>query len=960
MSHSNKKHFSNISKILLFQIILLISIVGPLVQSSPVHASQEEQWKKYGDLEIAGEAMGGPQYLRINSIKLGDNTGDYLSDDAKKLSIETLSAALQASGGAQQEYVDSNPYDEVNEWISVNGDCNSKIGYQEDRLKLTQLKANVAGKGCIEIYKGDKDPTIPTGMYESVEDPGRKGEVKGGLNNMFRVNAWFRRINSNTLERTTRYGGASGGTLYVATDPTQPDLYLNQGKDKDKPNHYVKLLGKLTADQAPNVCNTEITWDGDIDLHRYPNKHYCLMSNSPLIDNEKWQVGSLLEDSDYEGNELTSQKVERDPKIRIRNQLVLINSTAEAEAAEPTDTEAGAAEPTDPCEKIDDASFLTKVGHPIQWFICGIAGATARAIDSINEVIANLLSYNPTSKDEVKVVWNNVRNLANILFIIALLIVVISQALGVPLLDAYAVKRMLPRLIVAIILCNLSFVICSILIHFILILGSNIGNLMNGLSADPGAVIKQFNDPSGIKENMAAVGAGSIGPLAGVMILGIGALIYATLASGGMALVAVLVAGLFGVFMAYITLVLRQLLLVLLVIFSPLVFALWVIPGGEKYLSKWWKVFIELLLMYPIIMVMFSMGLFIAKVSPISGGGLAGLVPIAAMLAPYFMIPATFKAASSTLAAATGAINGKLKPMADKGKAWAKDRGSQSAWQARKKDKLEERHRNRDIRRANRNASRWGKDSWRGKAREKYGTDKQKNRAELANQRWENRAAKLEAQPMAEEAELLKTQRAVADLTLQKELSDKTSAPDMMATMRANVTKAATEYKAAEARGDKTAMRRHKATMDANIDKMAAFNDIEGLEAAKNEVPANVWQESVGRNYETYQNNNPYFTKKDSGEVNQLNNAAMANIRSSGWDRHFQESYLRGPEALRETAQRLIDVRSDPSAGAHLDHAASSHVAVGADGQADLDATVANIEKHLKEVQKVHGPPGLN
>ena len=58
--------------------------------------------------------------------------------------------------------------------------------------------------------------------------------------------------------------------------------------------------------------------------------------------------------------------------------------------------------------------------------------------------------------------WNTFRDIANVIFVILLMVVIFSQLTGVGI-DNYGIKKILPKLIIAAILINLSYLICLIL-----------------------------------------------------------------------------------------------------------------------------------------------------------------------------------------------------------------------------------------------------------------------------------------------------------------------------------------------------------------------------------------------------------------------------------------------------------------------------------------------------------------
>ena len=76
-------------------------------------------------------------------------------------------------------------------------------------------------------------------------------------------------------------------------------------------------------------------------------------------------------------------------------------------------------------------------------------------------------------------VWSDFRVYGNIVLVIALLVIVFGEAIGGGLIDAYTAKKMLPRILVAAILINLSIYIVAALEDIVNILGSGLYDIIS-------------------------------------------------------------------------------------------------------------------------------------------------------------------------------------------------------------------------------------------------------------------------------------------------------------------------------------------------------------------------------------------------------------------------------------------------------------------------------------------------
>jgi len=160
-----------------------------------------------------------------------------------------------------------------------------------------------------------------------------------------------------------------------------------------------------------------------------------------------------------------------------QNTSNLFLQTAYADENEETTPEENETEPEDdynPCSDETDS---------VAWILCPTVRAIGNLVDSFYEFIEQLLVVQPISTDEdsaITQVWRVARDLTNIAFIIFMIIVIYSQITGLGISN-YGVKRVLPRLIIAIILVNLSFVICSIAVDISNIVGSSITGYLGGI-----------------------------------------------------------------------------------------------------------------------------------------------------------------------------------------------------------------------------------------------------------------------------------------------------------------------------------------------------------------------------------------------------------------------------------------------------------------------------------------------
>ena len=87
--------------------------------------------------------------------------------------------------------------------------------------------------------------------------------------------------------------------------------------------------------------------------------------------------------------------------------------------------------------------------------------------------------------------------------------------------------------------------------------------------------------------------------------------------------------------------------MVLLIMTSPVAFALYCLPNTEAYFKKWWGLLLKTLMVYPIIVALIAMsqvmGIIFTSLNSSSTGPITSIMGLLAVAAPLFLIPFGFK-----------------------------------------------------------------------------------------------------------------------------------------------------------------------------------------------------------------------------------------------------------------------------------------------------------------------------
>lgn len=310
----------------------------------------------------------------------------------------------------------------------------------------------------------------------------------------------------------------------------------------------------------------------------------------------------------------------------------------------------------------------------IGWIICPLSNWLADGIDYMYSALQEFLKTKPlettNQNSGIYLAWVIMRNISNVAFIVAFLVIIYSQLTSVGISN-YGIKKMLPRLVIAAVLVNLSFTFCAILLDLSNVTGYAFQDAFMGIK----------NTISTVGEN---TGVGWTWSEVIVMILSNGALaggVVATVAMGA-ELLPLALSALVGIGLVLLLVLLimaaRQALIVILIIISPLAFVCYLLPGTEKWFKKWRDLFLTMLVFFPAFAVIFGgaqlAGIIIIQNATGANGGIMQILGMVVQVIPLALTPIILKLSGGVLGKFAGFVNDKNKGWYDKSKNWAKDR----------------------------------------------------------------------------------------------------------------------------------------------------------------------------------------------------------------------------------------------------------------------------------------------
>lgn len=291
----------------------------------------------------------------------------------------------------------------------------------------------------------------------------------------------------------------------------------------------------------------------------------------------------------------------------------------------------------------------------VGWIICPTTGLLAKGIDALYGIIENLLSVKPLEmgrNSPVYQVWAYMRNLANICFIIFLLVIIYSQITGLGI-NNYGIKKSLPRLIITAIIVNFSFLFCAIAVDISNIIGNSLKDLLAGIADN--AISTGTIDPSkntGFYALFTTIAAGGIGTTILLAFPGgpLGLLL---------AIIPVIVGGIISVVIGLLVLGLRQALVVFLVAISPVAFVLYILPNTEKHFQKWKNYFAQMLFFYPMFSMLFGVTKLASMIFITSATTPFGIIiGVAIQVLPLFLAANLMQLSGTALGGISSKLNG--------------------------------------------------------------------------------------------------------------------------------------------------------------------------------------------------------------------------------------------------------------------------------------------------------------
>jgi hypothetical protein len=310
-----------------------------------------------------------------------------------------------------------------------------------------------------------------------------------------------------------------------------------------------------------------------------------------------------------------------------------------------------------------DSCALDSGGFSLSWFMCPLLQAANDLVNGSSGhggllgMFEDQLSFNVNRDlgvvggggNQVQTTWSLIKNIASAILVIIMLVMVFSQAISAGPFDAYTIRKILPRLVAAVILMQLSWYIVAFVVDLVDDIGNSLFDLLyapfgGSSQLDLGHLLSHANigtDQAIIIDFVGLVGGVVLGlaSLPTVLFLAFAAIV--------------------ALFTALIVLIFRKIIIIFCLIFAPLAILAWILPGTQRYWKLWYDNFIKVLMMFPLIVGLIAAGHIFAYVVGTQGNGtfLNLIFIMVGVFGPLFILPKTYKWGGQALTMAGGAIH---------------------------------------------------------------------------------------------------------------------------------------------------------------------------------------------------------------------------------------------------------------------------------------------------------------
>lgn len=291
------------------------------------------------------------------------------------------------------------------------------------------------------------------------------------------------------------------------------------------------------------------------------------------------------------------------------------------------------------------------ITNELAWVVCPILTGLNWFTNELDSIMGSLLTLNTdqifSTTGAYYTAWSNIRNLAMGLIVVSAIVAIGTEALGLEIVSAYAFRKIAPRFFLAIGFMVFAWPVLEIIVRFF----NDMGNWVSDIMSQPFSGLQDFSYSSTVSKALGLTAGIGVGTIAGVA---------AWWGVGGFAgLLSLVGTAALGLLIGFITIVIRNMAVVLVILASPIFIAAEILPGTRKVGAFGKDTFLTALAMFPIVEAFVSSGKIVASVEEASSSNafLKAAVVVIAYVVPYFLLPLAFRMAGGLVSTVTGMVN---------------------------------------------------------------------------------------------------------------------------------------------------------------------------------------------------------------------------------------------------------------------------------------------------------------
>lgn len=438
----------------------------------------------------------------------------------------------------------------------------------------------------------------------------------------------------------------------------------------------VVLFGYIFV-SAPTAAAAEATWEGE--SLTYEGDTYTAVDNKDDIP-ELIKDGPVYQYVDSAASPNVAYFIYfpatvDDPRAAQEANYIRYTLNPPNRYSNPSIPEVISIVPSTATTTTDEAVFSSSCTiDGIGYIVCPVMHGIAEVMDFVFERIRSFLTVQPITNsvdNPIYRIWQYSRDLANIAFIIGFMVIIYSYLVGGGF-NGYEIRKILPRLAVAAILINVSYILCAIAVDASNIAGYGVNQLFENVRDDvlPGSSTTADVNWTSVTTWVLAGGVG----------VGVGGIALANATGGAAAglwglLSPFLVGGALLIMVTFFILAARQAIIVLLITIAPLAFAAFILPNTEKWFERWRSLFFTMLIMFPAFGAVFGAAQLAGEVLIRTATSIEQIIlGLGVMVAPLAITPLLLRLGGGVLNRFGGIVNNPKKGIYDRYKNYNNER----------------------------------------------------------------------------------------------------------------------------------------------------------------------------------------------------------------------------------------------------------------------------------------------